>query len=357
MLDDSLSVIVGYSNENRVDTLDVPSELGGKPVRVVSVCVKTDDVINVGTINVPSSVENFVWTFEMLQAKCFDKIVFADGVKTIQMTFMRTEKVVLPATVYYIDLAFKDYGFNAPVAHNYLLNQEIMLENNPHYHIKDGFLYTTEGDLVYQYANRESLNCQIESGTVRVLRRSVNGIAKNIYVPSSVKYFDMFFNEYSLRYNRLNRANYIDRASMPIFFIESEEVAKSIIKTCIDNSKTFGFAMDGLDDLFLTPLVSYQYNLFSFGAHIDAESIMLNEVARLAEANDMPVDRKDIESALSLIDVGFKIEGNNAYTYIYDAVSGKLKNEWVLCSYLDGTYPIEFISSEPVLADYYEHLK
>ena len=225
------AVIVGYEAEDAeatVSSAKIPSKIDGKEVKEVSIFADMGTPFNIKKITVPDTVENFM-LYMAQQTPILEEISFAEGVQTIQIASAQTEKLNIPASAYYVDLRQPSFGYNAPHEYLYQANQELeVAEDSPHYYTENGFLMSAEGDLVHQFDNREKINLEIPEETKRVLRRSVNGIAKNIYIPAGVEVFDLYYNEYSARYNACMRADsYMRNQILPIYFIESEELLEA----------------------------------------------------------------------------------------------------------------------------------
>ncbi len=225
------AVIVGYEAEDAEETValaEIPSKIGGKEVKEVSIFANGSATFNIKKITVPNTVENFM-LYTAQQTPILEEISFAEGVQTIQIASAQTEKLNIPASAYYVDLRQPFFGYTAPREYLYQANQELTVaEDSPHYYTENGFLMSAEGDLVHQFDKREKINLEIPEETKRVLRRSVNGIAKNIYIPAGVEVFDLYYNEYSARYNAYMReASYVRNQILPIYFIESEELLEA----------------------------------------------------------------------------------------------------------------------------------
>lgn len=225
------AVIVGYETEDAdttVSSAKIPSKIGGKEVKEVSIFADMGTPFNIKKITVPDTVENFM-LYTAQQTPILEEISFAEGVQTIQIASAQTEKINIPASAYYVDLRQPFFGYNAPNEYLYQANQDLeVAEDSKHYYTENGFLMSAEGDLVHQFGNREKINLEIPKETKRVLRRSVNGIAKNIYIPDSVEVFDLYYNEYSARYNvYMREVSYARNQILPIYFIESEELLEA----------------------------------------------------------------------------------------------------------------------------------
>ena len=228
---DDFAVIVGYEAEDGEETVaeaEIPEKIDGKTVKEVSIYADSTVPMNIEKISVPSTVENFM-LYMVAYQQTLEEIAFEEGVQTIQIASTQTEKINIPASAYYIDLRQPFFGMNAPHAYLYQTNQDLTVaEDSAHYYTENGFLMSAEGDLVHQFSNREKINLEIPEETKRVLRRSVNGIAKNIYIPDSVEVFDLYYNEYSARYNAYTIATTPMRATiLPIYFIENEALLEA----------------------------------------------------------------------------------------------------------------------------------
>ena len=77
---------------------------------------------------------------------------------------------------------------------------------------------------MFQFGNREKLNLQLNDRVKRVLCGSINGLAKNIYIPQNVEYFDIAFNEYSIRHRAVTRSTAYENDASPIFYMDSQAV-------------------------------------------------------------------------------------------------------------------------------------
>lgn len=354
IVDNSYAVVVGVDNENRIENLNIPSELGGKPVKHVSIYNHYYDVgiLNIGTLTVPSTVETALIIYSLFSREVVDKIIFSEGVKTIQVYAPRMTDIVIPSTAHTVDINEKYYRGNALKVWTYANDQEITLNNNQHYYTKDGILYSVEGDLIHQFGNIDKLNLHIDEKTVRVLPRSIKGVAKNIYIPESVQFFDLWFNDTSARFDGCLRGDSsYKRKVMPIFFVDSQKVAEQFIYHYVNHNKMLGTYLKNEFKFMVSEIVEMQYKLFKFADSIDYREMLGQEIAK-ACAELLEQDGIDLDTVINVLisdDMIYKIEGNQIKIKKYDVMTGQFLDEWIVISYLTEDYPEEFIETEPVL--------
>ena len=351
IVDGKYAVIVGANIKKSYETLNIPSEIDGKPVKVISVAnVYIEEDFTIGTLNVPSSVECFM--LYRTPQNFINKIVFSEGVKTIQMATHQTEELVIPSTAHYVDLQNSIVGVLTE-ENRYLRNQNITVsEDSPHYYTKDGFLYTTEGDAVYQFGNREKLTITFDSKAKHVMPRSVNGIAKNIIIPENIEEFDLFFNQYSLRHIACMQ-NERYRQVMPVFIINSKKVAEKVLNLYVQNSIILGTYMSDESKHFISPLIAGLYDLITCGADTGWQQILESAIRNTFTQ----VNEEQINALLQNINMlsPLKIEGNLVYTTFYDIITGEW-SDLTVCSYLDGNYPQEYLAIDSALRSYLDNV-
>ncbi len=354
IVDNSYAVVVGIDNENRIENLNIPSELGGKPVKHVSMYLYYYTV-DIGIITVPSTVETASIMYSEANHKVIDKIIFSEGVKTIQAYVSRMTDIVIPSTAHTVDINEKYSVIYAPYELLYAKDQEITLNNNQHYYTKDGILYSVEGDLLYQFGNRDKLNLHIDDKAVRVLPRSINGAAKNIYIPESVQFFDLWFNDISARFIQCRRTASTDiRRVMPIFFVNSQKVAEQFIYHYVNHNKILETYMKNEFKFAVSKIVEMQYKLFKFADSIDYMEMLGQEISE-ACSELLKQDGIDLDAVIDTLisnDMIYKIEGNQIKTKKYDVMTSQFLDEWIVISYLTEDYPSDF--SEIILDRYKE---
>ncbi len=332
VVDNKYAVIVGLESETVLESFTLPSELYGFPVTQVSMYIESygEDAppLNVKQLTVPSSVENaMIYMVSQNSEQPLEKIVFEEGVQSIQLCSMQTEEVVIPSTAYYVDLRKPAFGRNAPTKYLLATDQKVTVNGGEHYYTEDGMLYSTEGDLVHQFANRHNLNVTVNSKARRVLRRSITGFAKNITIPANVEYCDVFYNEYTRRYN-LSVQNSYNSITQPVIFLHSQAVAQQWLQ---EYAKT--------DYLFTLSALRYA-----------APYILLDE--------NIQVDYSVIPGGLAALELNPKhvaVEGNTIYRIIEtDLMTGEQKWIHEVYSYLTEDYPKDDLSFDPVLQWYYD---
>lgn len=360
IVDNSYAVIVNMPKSKRLESLTLPSTIEGKQVKVVSIYSEkysfdgSEDFgeFNIGTLNIPSSVENvMIYVSRVAVNSKIEKIVFENGVKTIQLALSMDEELDIPSSTYFIDIRNALTTMRGQTdSMLYLKNQTINLNENKHYIAKNGLLYTAEGTLVYQYGNREKLNLHIEEGTKRVNRRSINGVAKNIYIPQSVEEFDLFFNEMSARYQTATYSyGLIDK---PIFFVEGKTLTEKLLDLLINNSKLLGTYGT---NFMLNNLVNV-CELFVFGENSEWESVFRKEMLETSFIET--VDESNVDMLMQYIIAGskFKVENEKVYVKKFDIATAEYCDDWVLSSYLTEDFLKDDLSFDPVLARYYEYI-
>lgn len=325
IVNDEYAVICGHVGEEQDFTADeykFPSEIEGKPLREISICVSySQNVFAVKSLIVPSSVNNFYLIDEGINKFDFEKIIFQEGVKTIKVKSAQKEDYVIPSTAYYVDLQRVDYGLNAPTETYLTKDRKIVVNGGEHYYTDGNFLISKEGDLVHQYAGYEKLDFTVPQGVKRVLRRSIFGLCKNIFISENVEFFSPLFNEYSYRYNICYRSSNLNerQSSLPIIFVNSEKVARTLINDCIKYDVLYG---DGIR-------INCEWMIFDDG--IDWKNI--------AESSTELILPGGIESFISTHEnLPVKIEGEIIYRKIYDETQGIFSDEWQICSYLNKSF-------------------
>ena len=235
------AVVVGVSSETTIEELKIPSRLGGRTVREISI-YSENETFPVKNLTIPSTVDNaMIYLLPHSSEQTLSKITFEEGVNSIQVCSMQTEELVIPSTAYYVDLRRPSYGANAYTEALMVGDQKITVNGGEHYYTEDGLLYSKEGDLVHQFGGRENLILHLNDKVKRVLRRSINGLAKTVYIPENVEYFDLGFNEWSLRYNTLWRDTIMTSINAsPVFFVKSEKVLGQWLKDYLKED-VFGF--------------------------------------------------------------------------------------------------------------------
>lgn len=233
IVDDSFAVVVGMAAERAAEvtaeTLEVPSKIGEYPVKEVSVIGSAYTLPTVKTLKIPSSVENvsILNAWYTLEEQV-EKLEIAEGVKTVRLDTYLAQSVALPASAYYVD--FHVLPSNGP-RNIFYKDQTVTVADGGHYYAKNGCLYSKEGDLCYQFANRKSIRLQIDETAKRVLPLSVNGAAKNIYIPAGLEYFDLAFTDVSLRQS----ARLLEQ---PLLLISSDKVARQLVKEIAEDDES-----------------------------------------------------------------------------------------------------------------------
>ena len=160
-----------------------------------------------------------------------------------------------------------------------------------------------------------------------MLRRSITGFAKNITIPANVEYCDVFYNEYTRRYN-LSVQNSYNSITQPVIFLHSQSVAQQWLQ---EYAKT--------DYLFTLSALRYA-----------APYILLDE--------NIQVDYSVIPGGLAALELNPKhvaVEGNTIYRIIEkDLMSGEQRWIHEVYSYLTEDYPKDDLSFDPVLQWYYD---
>ena len=296
--------------------------------RLVEYIEYMENSFNVKTLKVPSSVDNFYFVNSVFgDAFSFDKIIFEEGVKTIKIKSSQKEDYVIPSTAYYVDLQRVDYSHNAPMETFITQDREIVVNGGEHYYVDGNFLISKEGDLVHQYAGYESLDLQVPQNVNRVLRRSIFGLCKNIFIPENVEFFSPLFNEYSLRYNRCVLGYGNDSfSSLPILFVDSTQAAESLIRSCIQYDPLYG------------NYIRTNCKYMIFDQNIDWKKIASSAKGTIIDG--------DIEKFIKAYEnLPLKIKNDVVYRQIFDNAQSAFIDEWEICSYLNREFK-EILDSE-----------
>ena len=278
IIDNSFAVVYGLAsggNATSVDSLTIPAKIGKYPVKEVSILNEPNGQLyfpeEVGTLTIPSSVENVV-LYGLYTANQIQNLVLEEGIKTLRMEAHAAKSVSLPKSVYYADFNTLQNRNNPQY---YYTEQSISVAENGHYYTKDGCLYSKEGDLVFQFANRDKFDLKIDGTAKRVLPLSVVGGNKNIYIPENMEYFDWFAFLFGAR-GRWITGDISDLSTQPMLLIDSPKVVERM-----------------LDDVFY----DIEYNRFMpmlVNKKIDMEPLVLQHWSNLEkvlkEAYDQPPD-------------------------------------------------------------------
>lgn len=225
--EDKYAVVVGFDGEKTPEVLAIPTSLGGKPVQEVSVLINTYGIPwTIRELTVPSSVKNAMIYHLPVYESAFtlEKLIFEEGVQTIRVASYQTEEINIPSTAYFVDLARPSTEY-LHFRHFFPADQKITVNGGEHYYTENGLLYSMEGDLVHQFGNRNKLSLQLNDKVKRVIRGSINGIARIIHIPKNVEYIDLQFNNTARRYWMARIAPPLDYYSIaPIFIVNSEKV-------------------------------------------------------------------------------------------------------------------------------------
>lgn len=231
IVDNAFAVILGIDGKEKIERLDFPSEIEGIRVRYISIATREEDCFpEIGTLTVPSCVEDVYIVPEKNHEIAVETLIVEEGVRQIRLDATLARTFVLPASAYYID-------FNPLHSFNPLFNREqaIEIEGGEHYFTDGGCLYSAEGDLCYQFANRGKINFFVDSRVKRVLPFSINGANKNIHIPASVEYFDFSYWMKGLRfYSAVTRG---DPENRPLLFIEGAKTTATALKGCLSFEK------------------------------------------------------------------------------------------------------------------------
>lgn len=340
IVNNEYAVVVGYEKTERVETLRIPETIDGKEVRNVSFFEDAmDSIIDIGTLVIPGCVENAMLYFYQNSSneEWVDKFVFEEGVQTIQLCGTPTAELVFPSTAYYIDISNQLNGVYAPMEKLYVADQNVTVNGGEHYFTDNGILYTVEGDMVYQFAGRGDLTLKIKNGTKRVLRRSVNGIAKNVFIPESVEFFDLFYNEYSPRYNYVeyysNSSSNARQDEYPVYYCDSASVLEDQLVRYVSR--------DGYTTAKLLAKNAFPFVIFT--ERVEWESI-INASALTAEEKTALIQK--IEN------VSLKQEENVLYIKEFELETLTHSGEWTVFSYLNNDYPKEDLSFDQILESY-----
>lgn len=322
IVDNAYAVIVGLKSETVIDSFAFPSRIAGKPVKQISIIAE----LNVKDLTVPGCVENAMIYLpnSLSQEQSLEKLTFQEGVRSIQLFTAQTEEVLIPSTAYFVDFHRYGYGTFGSAKYTCPNNQKITVSGGEHYYTEDGILYTTEGDLVHQFGNREKLNLTISDKASRVLRRSITGVAKNITIPQTVKYCSPFFNDGSMRFQLARRSLYnLGDFSVPAVFLNSESVVKQWLHYYELND-----AMETLP--YLEVLASY--TVLNDNISLDLDTAMVAKYVKVDENVVYSVRLILAESGQLLID----------------------GSGWQVYSYLNEDFPKDDLSFDATLAKYYE---
>ena len=255
----SFAVVVGMDTadaESASDSLKIPSKIGKYPVKEVSIIGRGDYILPFAkTLTIPASVEN-VTIMDTYCSYPLENLIIEEGVKTVRIDSYLAKSVSLPASAYYVDFRLTDgrRDYN-----DFYKEQSVTVAEGGHYYTKDGILYSKEGDLCYQFANRGHINLRIDENAKRVLPQSVNGVAKNIYIPEGLEYFDLCFMRGGLR-GWENRDSYSALRIVPMLLISSDKVARRLIE-----ETTYDYGNPTIPPMLISeklPLEEYKEEIF-----------------------------------------------------------------------------------------------
>ena len=332
IVDDEYAVIVGFESETVIESFTLPSEIDGKSVMQVSMYIESYSEealpLNVKQLTVPSSVKNaMIYMVSQNSEQPLEKIVFEEGVQSIQLCSMQTEEVVIPSTAHYVDLRRPMFGRHAPIETLFVPDQKVTVNGGEHYYTENGMLYSTEGDLVHQFANREKLNLTVNNKARRILRRSITGLAKNITIPANVEYCDVLFNQYTLRYNTSTQGPRLNPSKI-VVFLNSQAVLDQWAQ------------LYAKKDYFL-----------------EADLVSLIPYTILGDGVSLNTNPSNAEFFTLFLDKCIKVENDVVYTVKeMDISTGAWIDVHKVYSYLTEDYPKDDLSFDPVLQQYYEYL-
>ena len=331
IVDNAFAVILGIDGKEKIERLDFPSEIEGIRVKYISIATREEDCFpEIGTLTVPSCVEDVYIVPEKNHEIPVKKLIVEEGVRQIRLDATLARTFVLPASAYYID-------FNPLHSFNPLFNQEqaIEIEGSEHYFTDGGCLYSAEGDLCYQFANRGKINCFVESRVKRVLPFSINGANKNIHIPASVEYFDFLYGMMGTRFQSA-----VDEAIFkhkPLLFIEGEKTTTVALKYCL---------------LAETKMERYCTPLFKDGL---LEKALQNEGAEIYKTESEKIRGSGIAGYSMFTsdeNAPLKVKGSAVYSLEWSPRSG-YHGEEILYTYLTEDFSKDDLDFDYVLMRYY----
>ncbi len=359
IVDNSYAVIVGvatdeYYQQNKIETLTIPSTIEGKPVKEFSVhsvsYYQSEAQVKIGTLIVPGCIENFYLytensngtTLDLDWFFAVDKIKFSEGVRTIRLITDGQEDLEIPSTAYYVDLQRPSLGYNEMY---FIGDRDIKVNGGNHYYTDGTFLCTKEGDLVHQYANMHHLSVTINSNVKRVLRQSILGpFVKYINVPENVEYFDPNYNRFNWRdkYSAEFSKSFKDINTSPIIMVNSTKVAKQLLADAVTDNW-----YDSIHDI----EKSIRFRFLQFKDGIDVLGLLTQAVNERRADKTQSERSALVEKYYEILTMPeFKIEDGVVYTkkitftegenFYFDGSGTYTKDaEWSIFAYLTDEYP------------------
>ena len=270
IVENKYAVVVGFDGEKTPEVLSIPSTLEGKPVQEMNVFVDGEEW-TIKELTVPSSVKNAMLYYRdhpLINDFVLEKLTFEEGVQTIRVISKQTEEIYIPSTAYFVDLVkISSVNSDSKESIYFTPDQKITVNGGEHYYTENGLLYSTEGDLVHQFGNRQKLDLQLNNQVKRVLYGSVNGLARVIKIPENVEYFDVRFNIGSLRYRQTKWAGSWElNRYAPIFVMNSEKVLGQWLRLAQRiEEDSFAIIDNGI-------LLAYRYIIK--GSEVDVEKVL-----------------------------------------------------------------------------------
>ena len=302
IVDSLYAAIIGCvaGSESQFATARVPEQISGYPVQEVcltdrndySFCAK-EGIPSVETLIIPSTVENVRIMFTRMPQECpIENLVIEEGVKTVRLSAHAAKNISLPASAWYVDICNEvsvlSKDFLKP-------DQTITVADGGHYYTNNGCLYSVEGDLCYQFANKSASVLRIDENAKRVLPSSLTGVAKNIYIPEGLEYFDWMAFFGGLRSSWIQGVSAVEKTVYaPVFFIDSPKVAEQML-------------MDIVLDL------GYFFPVMLFNNAIDMDSVWesVEDMIYAEYGSSMPADA--LAQQIAFIKLFMKDSGVNGY--------------------------------------------
>lgn len=331
IVDNSFAVILGISGEEKTDRLDIPSQIEGIGVKYISITTLEEDGFpEIGTLTVPSCVEDVYIVPEKNHEIPVEKLIVEEGVRQIRVDATLAKTFVLPASAYYVD-------FNPLHSFYPLFNQEqeIEIDGSEHYFTDGGCLYSAEGDLCYQFADRGTINFSVGSHTKRVLPFSINGANKNIHIPASLEYFDFLYGMKGTRFQSVVMGYYCEYK--PLLFIEGAKTAATALRFCLLSERKMAFHF--------TPL-------FKNGL---LEKALQNEGAEISKTESGKIRGSGIAGYSMFTsdeNAPLRVRGNAVYSLEWSPQGGYHGKEF-LYTYLTEDFSKEDLDFDRVLMRYY----
>ena len=329
------------------DKATIPSVIDGYPVK--EVCLTNNNqrfsgetgIPQVGTLTIPSSVENVRIMFTSdVQEFPLQNLVLEEGIKTVRISSYAAKNVSIPASAWYVDV---NYGTASNNMYYNGAEQTFTVAEGGHYYTENGCLYSKEGDLVYQFADKKNPELRISENAKRVLPFSLTGVAKNVYIPEGLEYFDWSAFISSARVAWLSTMTEAERIGyVPVFFIDSPKVVRQMM-TDVVVDVVYNF-MQNLDYKFPVMLFSDNVDMTPIWEEVEAmihmefapfSSSIDEEIAYVkALLQDSGVEGYHVWATVGISENYLRVDGNALYATLRN--ESNEKQEYLL-TYLDYT--------------------